>query len=59
MFATGRTPNTEDMGLQDAGVEVGRRGEIVVDDYQPDRRAVDLCHWRCDQPGAADAGGDP
>ena len=33
MFATGRSPNTEDMGLQAAGVEVGRRGEIVVDEY--------------------------
>lgn len=33
MFATGRAPNTEEMGLQNAGVEVGRRGEIVVDEY--------------------------
>ncbi|WP_108814619.1 FAD-dependent oxidoreductase [Loktanella sp. Alg231-35] len=33
MFATGRAPNTDDMGLQAAGVEVGRRGEAVVDDY--------------------------
>jgi glutathione reductase (NADPH) len=33
MFATGRAPNTDDMGLQDAGIDVGRRGEIVVDDY--------------------------
>ncbi|EBA12736.1 FAD-dependent oxidoreductase [Roseobacter sp. CCS2] len=33
MFATGRAPNTDDMGLQAAGVEVGRRGEIVVDEY--------------------------
>ncbi|MCK0096267.1 FAD-dependent oxidoreductase [Yoonia sp. F2084L] len=33
MFATGRSPNTEDMGLQAAGVEVGRRGEIVVDEF--------------------------
>lgn len=33
MFATGRTPNTDGMGLEDIGVEVGRRGEIVVDDY--------------------------
>ena len=33
MFATGRAPNTDDMGLQDAGVEVGRRGEIVVDEF--------------------------
>jgi glutathione reductase (NADPH) len=33
LFATGRTPNTTDMGLEDAGVEIGRRGEIVVDAY--------------------------
>ena len=33
MFATGRSPNTDDMGLEAAGVEVGRRGEIVVDEY--------------------------
>lgn len=33
MFATGRTPNTEGMGLDDIGVEIGRRGEVVVDDY--------------------------
>ncbi len=33
MFATGRAPNTNDMGLEEAGVEVGRRGEAVVDEY--------------------------
>jgi glutathione reductase (NADPH) len=33
MFATGRAPNTENMGLEAAGVQVGRRGEIDVDDY--------------------------
>ena len=33
MFATGRSPNTEGLGLQEAGVEIGRRGEIVVDNY--------------------------
>ena len=32
-FATGRDPNTKDMGLEEIGVEIGRRGEIVVDDY--------------------------
>lgn len=31
MFATGRVPNTEALGLEDAGVTLGRRGEIVVD----------------------------
>ncbi len=33
MFATGRAPNTDDMGLEAAGVQVGRRGEIIVDEY--------------------------
>ena len=33
LFATGRTPNTDDLGLQDVGVNVGRRGEIIVDEY--------------------------
>ncbi|MFU8777525.1 MAG: glutathione-disulfide reductase [Roseovarius sp.] len=33
MFATGRAPNTEDLGLEAAGVAVGRKGEIVVDAY--------------------------
>jgi len=33
MFATGRSPNTHDLGLDRVGVKVGRRGEIVVDEY--------------------------
>lgn len=33
LFATGRAPNTQDMGLEEIGVELGRGGEIVVDDY--------------------------
>ena len=33
MFATGRTPNTDGLGLEDVGVEVGRKNEVVVDDY--------------------------
>ncbi|WP_420860798.1 glutathione-disulfide reductase [Algirhabdus cladophorae] len=33
MFATGRSPNTDNMGLAEVGVELGRRGEVVVDDY--------------------------
>ncbi|MEO9819184.1 MAG: glutathione-disulfide reductase [Paracoccaceae bacterium] len=31
LFATGRDPNSRDIGLEAVGVEVGRRGEIVVD----------------------------
>lgn len=33
LFATGRTPNTDGMGLEDVGVTVGRRGEVVVDEF--------------------------
>ena len=32
-FATGRTPNTDGMGLEEAGVKLGRKGEVVVDEY--------------------------
>lgn len=33
MFATGRSPNTDDLGLAEVGVKVGRKGEIVVDEF--------------------------
>ncbi|MFN3207630.1 MAG: FAD-dependent oxidoreductase [Roseovarius sp.] len=33
LFAIGRTPNTRDLGLEDAGVELGRGGAIAVDEY--------------------------
>jgi len=33
LYATGRLPNTENLGLEAAGVEVGRKGEIKVDAY--------------------------
>ena len=33
LYATGRAPNTDNIGLEDAGVKLGRRGEIVVDAY--------------------------
>jgi glutathione reductase (NADPH) len=33
LYATGRAPMTADLGLEDAGVAVGSRGEIVVDEY--------------------------
>jgi len=32
LVATGRRPNTSGMGLEEAGVQLGERGEIVVDD---------------------------
>jgi glutathione reductase (NADPH) len=31
MFATGRTPNTQGLGLEAAGVKLGAKGEIAVD----------------------------
>jgi len=33
LFATGRTPNTEALKLSNAGVELGKKGEIPVDKY--------------------------
>ncbi len=33
MFATGRNPSTADMGLEEVGVTLGRRGEVEVDEY--------------------------
>lgn len=33
MYATGRHPNTEGLGLETLGVELGRKGQIVVDRY--------------------------
>lgn len=33
LFATGRKPATEDLGLDAAGIEVGKRGEIKVDEF--------------------------
>ncbi len=33
MYATGRAPNTEGMGLAESGVELDRKGAVVVDEY--------------------------
>lgn len=33
MYATGRKPNTQKLGLDKAGVECGAKGEIKVDEY--------------------------
>ena len=32
MYATGRVPNTKDLGLEKVGIETGSIGEIIVDD---------------------------
>ncbi|MDQ2701287.1 MAG: glutathione-disulfide reductase [Pseudomonadota bacterium] len=34
IFATGRRPNSDGIGLQEAGVELDPRGHVVVDDFQ-------------------------
>ncbi|MGL4237374.1 glutathione-disulfide reductase [Tabrizicola sp.] len=33
MYATGRRPNVENLGLDGLGVEIGRKGQIVVDRF--------------------------
>ena len=33
LFATGRAPNSGGLGLEELGVELGRNGQIVVDEY--------------------------
>ncbi|XP_020586103.1 glutathione reductase, chloroplastic [Phalaenopsis equestris] len=39
MFATGRKPNTKNLGLEEVGVKLGKNGAIVVDEYS--RSSVD------------------
>jgi len=33
VYATGRTPNTDGLGLEEVGVALGRKGEILVDQW--------------------------
>ena len=33
LYATGRAPNTEGLGLAEAGVKLGGQGEVAVDEY--------------------------
>jgi len=33
MFATGRAPYTKGLGLEEAGVRLGRKGEVLVDEW--------------------------
>jgi glutathione reductase (NADPH) len=32
-MATGRSPKIEGLGLESAGVKVGKKGQVLVDDY--------------------------
>ncbi len=47
LFATGRSPLTRDLGLERAGVELDRKGAVVVDEYSrssvPNIHAVGDC----------------
>ena len=31
MYATGRKPNTDNLGLESTGIELGKKGEVIVD----------------------------
>jgi len=42
LFVAGRVPNSAGLGLEALGVELGKDGEVVVDDYQ--RTTVDGIH---------------
>lgn len=33
MYATGRAPNTKGLGLEEVGVKLGERGEVIVNEY--------------------------
>ena len=33
LFATGRVPNTDGLGLAELGIDLGRKGEVIVDAY--------------------------
>jgi pyruvate/2-oxoglutarate dehydrogenase complex dihydrolipoamide dehydrogenase (E3) component len=50
LLAVGRTPNTDDLGLKEAGIEVDERGYIKVDEYlrtsAPDVYALGDCNGK-------------
>ncbi len=59
MYATGRVPNTEGLGLEALGVAARPQGPDRGGRLQPDRRALDLCRGRRDRPDQPDPGRDP
>ncbi|HKA09133.1 MAG TPA: FAD-dependent oxidoreductase, partial [Candidatus Dormibacteraeota bacterium] len=50
LIATGRRPNTADLGLEKAGVEVTERGAVLVDDGLRTSNPPGLGGRRCDRP---------
>ena len=52
-------PNTAALHVEKAGVELGKRGEVKVDDYSRTSGAAHLRHRRRHRPHPADAGRDP
>ena len=51
MFATGRKPNTDGLGLEEAGVQLGQKGEVVVDAHS--RSSVESIYAVGDVTGRA------
>ena len=50
LLAVGRRPNTDDLGLEAAGVKVDAHGYIVVDEFFEDQRLAYLGAWRLQRP---------
>ena len=51
LLAIGRRPNTDDLGLEAAGIPVDERGFIKVDDQLRTERARGLGPGRLQRPG--------
>ncbi len=59
MLAIGRAPNTEALHVAKAGVELGKRGEVLVDRFSKTSADKHLRHRRRDRPHPAHARRDP
>ena len=59
MFAVGREPYVEGLGLEAAGVKLNDDGAVEVDDYSQHQRREHLGGGRRHRPDQPDAGGDP
>ena len=58
LLAIGRESLTLALHVEKPGVELGKRGEVKVDEYSAQVPPY-LCRGRRHRPGAIDAGGDP